>query len=120
MKTDWNTAYDQAKEFMARVTYKPNTRFTVGAWCQENGPPIGITLNMFMTVPDVDNPETTTELHCSQGFLLGSMEHAGINIVQYVLNRVIETMENHERDEWLKIDGKHVRDPHPKKETHGD
>jgi hypothetical protein len=89
---------------VARLTYKPNAKIWVEC---------GHTLVMVLDVPDRDHPERTVPVVSRQD-VPPSMVDGGDSeeeIVNWVRN-CLGQLEDHEKDEWLKLDGKRWRDPH--------
>ena len=89
---------------VSRLTYKPNSK----VWVE-----CGHTLVMVLDVPDRDHPERTVPVVSRQDVPPsmvdgGDSEEAMMDWVRNCLGQ----LEDHEKDEWLKLDGKRWRDPH--------
>jgi hypothetical protein len=104
-----------------RISYKPGTRITV--WLQpeiDGRTPLGNSrtyLSVEMTLPDSRaHPVKTAcwptiEIVTSEPVPIDFLEWDEKSQLQFIF-MVIQQLENHERDEWFKIDGELVNDPH--------
>lgn len=90
------------------ITYKPNIRFSIEPF-PTNGFP---RFKLIASVEDsrdrrqlitITLEQSITELFVSSKDMF----------IQFVLHR-IQQFERHEIDEWFKIDGKHLHEPHAK------
>lgn len=94
----------QVKGYMDRFTYKPGYRFTVS---ESNDPEAAAVIRLDMDVPD----STGNDMLVFGGFLVpqGLTEEG---FWKWLRDHAIDYIENHEADEWFRIDGKLFRPPH--------
>jgi hypothetical protein len=119
-------------ELMEDFTYKPNWSFQVSTWDHE----VRITLEMW--VPDSTRPFRPVQVQTDQADWWALNDHvmsrrdyiehqevvrinAGVRVPRLRHNEfytwlrgVIRNMEDHELDEWFKVNGVPVNDPHAK------
>lgn len=101
--------YQAVRNILRDVTYKPGWRF-------QARPPItpgaGVAIALVAEVPDVGNPERPVEVGATRH--LGPMlEGEGIEReVLWTVEALIQSIESHERDEYLKVRGDPVHPPH--------
>lgn len=98
--------------FLARLTYKPGFQFMAHHASRRDA--IEVTINH--SPQDSGNPSKTLPivsqiLICSEA--LTQTQESAEEIMRVMLFPAIRDLELHEMHEWLKIDGKHVKDPHP-------
>lgn len=92
---------------LSRLSYKPTFRFE--AFQSSDGDQIEI--RIVHVAPDSRDGFTPIPL---TSFSIFNADAAHLDeAVFYLVRRQIHEMELHEIDEWLKIDGKHVKNPHP-------
>lgn len=100
---------DEFFRLIHRITYKPG--FQITAWHSELQP--GINVRFSYLVDDVENPEVKTPLRMnnliSYKLLESFTEEDAIEHMDMLLARI----EQHERNEWFKVDGVCVTEPHP-------
>jgi hypothetical protein len=99
----------EARDILKTVTYKPGTEITVDSDVFGIGP-ARLTLRS-NPVPDATGEHKHLAPTYSQRFIYLSTANRK-DFLEEVFN-VVKQNEDHERDEWLKIDGKHFNDPHP-------
>jgi hypothetical protein len=108
-RTRVREALSVMEHLVSRLSYKPNTKLSVME-CSGGS----IVVRFFMCVPDITR-------RVSDGFGVNNMvamepEHI-LNQTEDHLIHVIQAMivqtEMHEVDEWLRVEGVPVRDPHP-------
>lgn len=89
---------------VSRLSYKPNTRL----WVEGNH-----MLVMAMDCPDRDNPKSTVPVVSRQQIpaKYACGEGSTEEMVDWVRN-CLRQLEEHEMDEWLRLDKKLVNDPH--------
>jgi hypothetical protein len=105
------------REHLKGITYKPGWAFEVCYRPNAGYPDFPETyLNIEAQVTDVYHTERTTTVNLRKNFntnmffdMLSSFELEFTNFV----HRAIVELEMHEIDEWFKVHGRHVRDPHP-------
>lgn len=99
---------DQILNLLSRVTHKPGSSISLQ---YDN---VNYYLLFEVVVPDL---LTGRPRKLSDTMIL----HSGVYLEERDLAKIIErgfkSIEYHEVDEWLKIDGKHLNEPHP--ETYG-
>jgi hypothetical protein len=89
-----------------RVTYKPDRTI----YATENGGVVTICVDC-PTLVDVTAPERTIHLLFTQTYPLEYFEDEAM--VLTLIRDTIQYAETHEISEWLKLDGKCVKEPHP-------
>lgn len=98
----------QVQDILDRLSYKPNTVLELRT------SPEGLRLALRAFLPKVDSPDQKTSI-CSQIVLQGLrrrwLEHEVLSLVQELVRR----HEEHEIQEWLRLDGVPLVDPHPEK-----
>lgn len=102
MTPDWEKV-ERLQEFVKTISYKPGWRFEVVTTEWDTGLLIGF------DAPDANHPERTVPVQTIDvrfGYL--PSDHW---VAQ--LRAAIRSLEFHEVDEWLCIDGVRVREPHP-------
>lgn len=99
--------------FEERVTYKPGYKFYVLRSMYADT--VGITV-VSSPLPDADgiNPDLTPVLY---GQSVHPEELRSDDDCRAHASLLIRGLELHEVDEWLRVDGLHVKDPHPEKWT---
>jgi hypothetical protein len=95
-----------------RVTYKPGwkLRTTVEPAVRGWGFPV-VRVQLTYRAPASDGSGASVEFHGEAS--LSVDDRTEPDRVLAWLTAFIQRSELHEMDEWLKVDGKHVRDPHP-------
>jgi hypothetical protein len=104
--------FAEVESFVARITYKPQSTLTV--W--KNSSCDGISLLFTKYVVDVaDNSRVIPLVNSYSSTYLPRDQEELIHMI----NTVVRTLELHEINEWLKLDGRCVVEPHPelKKES---
>ena len=97
-----------AAAILDRITYKPDTCIK---WGFEGS---GLWINITHTVLDITSKD---EMPCVVGGRHGldQLDLCGMeerHLIHWVRSQ-LERLAVHELDEWFKVDGIHVRDPHP-------
>lgn len=89
---------------VSRLTYKPNAKVWVEGNC---------VLVMVLDNPDRDHPERTIPVVSRQQIPMPMIEgeDSEENMIGWVRNCLMQ-LEEHEMDEWLRLDKKLVNDPH--------
>lgn len=113
---------ERVRSLLAKITYKPGwviTAFEHGVMREPKNEysfydPTRIYIRILCLQPDtVTGRETEISHHSSLSrYDVANMKDA--DVVGYLISNAIRHMELHEMDEWLRFDGVHVRDPHPK------
>lgn len=103
---------DEIEATLRRVSYKPGWRFTVDDRMHDDE----VTIVLQHDTPDVNDPENIITVTTLTRGLRETYSNEEI-LLRGVVPKLIRQMEYHEIDEWFKIDGKHVRDPHPEKKA---
>lgn len=99
--TNSNMNIDYIKQVVNRISYKPNVRFIISRTSD------GYYIRMSTIRQDIRNPVEETELMISQ--LIEAMDEKG---VVAAVNKIVRRFEEHEINEWLKIDGLRLINPH--------
>ncbi len=99
---------DQIIAFLNRFTYKPGYQLKAESFTRGH-----IILRIRARVPDADNPDQMIDL--GRSMVLSVPTARNEEYVLWWLTSVLRDLEHHELNEWLKLDGKRVREPH--KET---
>jgi len=110
---DWmtvTTLADALALLLPRLTYKPNTRFEMKVEGESGWVALAV-----CDLPDSRGGDPFPMLRFSQQFPVGSTyrseseaERAALTCVDLLLT----AFEEHEKDEWLRLDGRIVTDPH--------
>lgn len=103
--------YAVLRDFFARVTYKPCTQFCVTPIVLSDT----VRVELRALCPDVVKPaphRPGVEVVVAHDFHPLDMPGAEQDLL-YIARKLIEAFEAHERDEWFRLDGEPVNDPHP-------
>jgi hypothetical protein len=102
---------ERLRAIVSRVTYKP--RWRLGVWDQS--PPYHQHAVLYVTyfAPNALCPENEVPLMLLEAFSLERLETLPDEYILREIYRLVRRAELHELDEWLKVDGKCVTDPHP-------
>lgn len=97
--------FEEAQEYVSRYTYKPEHTLTL-----ERGPLGLICVKLRAACPSVTDPTythvvTTTNLTNVPPLLRAVLDHAVL--------QTVARFEKHEQDEWLRLDGRVINNPHP-------
>lgn len=90
---------DQIRQFVSRITYKPGRELDAH----------NRTIHIRWAVPDRDGNDCKVQLRFSKHVPEGAPD---LKFLEYFIMTFIEEIERHEMDEWFKVDGVRVRDPH--------
>lgn len=95
-----------------RITYKPNAAFRV--FFHEDY----ATFELCLQVPSVATPSVANPLGQSTIISLSShrivpMRFLSADSIPVIALEIAVALETHEMDEWLRIDGEPIRNPHP-------
>lgn len=96
----------EMERLLERITYKPGVRLSIWRSVHDER----LTLGIIAAVPSVDDPSRTIEIQSTVSLPAWQLGEAGI---LRKVRRLVKELENHEVDEWLRVDGVPVRDPHP-------
>lgn len=105
----------EVRQFCARITYKPGWVLTVTAPEPRIHKPWHVVVNLDYTVPSIHNPYMMQPL--TTGFSIA--EHSLVEMLargdfmNFIKVNLFRRAELHELDEWLKLDGVCVTEPHP-------
>lgn len=105
----------KVESILSRVTYKPGTKI-IAVQCRS-----GCHINLFADFkrPDVSDPTKDIEIRGGGDIRVDKLKSVGANekafqdIVMDEVRSLLHRGEEHEADEWLKLDGKSIFDPHP-------
>lgn len=101
--------FQAASDRIAKVKYKPGWKFGL-----REDKPFGQTyyfLDIDAWVQDVDDPDTMISVRTRE--IIDPWAVHSLDELDEVVARTVHRVEYHEIDEWLIIDGKHHREPHP-------
>jgi hypothetical protein len=101
---------------LSRVTYKPGWKFECWPTYASNGrlSDREISIITSFTAVNAENPSSTEIFHSQNLFPAEILENmTDADLVLHVIRECIFRVEMHEVDEWLKFNGKCVREPHP-------
>lgn len=104
------------QQFLARITYKPGWKFI--ALMHPSCDQIKIHLSYLARDARLENNEgeiTLTSITIIHPH--SPTELTEENLRSAIIRQILQA-EMHERDEWLRLDGKHVTDPHPELTHH--
>ena len=99
---------EEAEAVLKRVSYKPGYHFEISA--------IGLRVDLMLVQlqrPDADGGDRKLDLVCRcplPADQLESLDEAGLIML---VSQQAAWLELHEMDEWLRLDGKRLREPHP-------
>ena len=112
MKRDDTMLNDErdAREYLRRVTYKPNSSYSIA----DRVPPLGVgSLSLSQFVPNAcvsaEDPEEDLWVHHSVAISFP----CAVAHFRVILEVLTADAERHEQNEWLKVDGVCVCEPHP-------
>lgn len=97
----------ELEALLARITYKPGTRCDIGPAYDY------VLIRITHSVLDACNAADPTPIPVANHLRLDSLEHLTERHVLQFIESAYRSFEQHEVDEWLKLDGKHINDPHP-------
>lgn len=97
---------NELEDLLATISYKPGYLFKVLQ--EESYDLVSIRFSYF--AKDAENPENIISLVSKTTLVLPLPEK---EVVLSEIKLLIKTAELHEMNEWLKVDGKHLTDPHP-------
>ena len=92
--------------YVARYTYKPGARFTVSTHEHSYG---FIAIMLIIEVPDAEHPGQLTRVVNMQSVEPGMP----MEVLPQLIRELVRKAELHEIDEWLRLDGARVHEPHP-------
>jgi hypothetical protein len=101
--------FEELKKIMAKFTYKPGSRFQV-----RRGPERGLYfIEVSIYCQDVNAPHKLNFVtNQTPVFEVDLMDWTDALVIARVQNAV-QSIEQHEIQEWLRLDGMFVSDPHP-------
>lgn len=111
------TLLEEMQLRLDRFTYKPRHRFTL----ELPHSVLGVVLVLSSLQPHVDDPNKEIVIQFRRTLyaedldpnLVGAMSDAAKRYFDVAVEGLIHDFEAHEMAEWLKFDGKCVREPHP-------
>lgn len=98
-------------EVLDALTYRPNVKFEVRAPGYRGDSLHGLLFEIHATVPDSRYPNDARTITVVHSFAVPYMFDDRNHIIAFV-RHCIHSMERHEADEFLRIDGELVNDPH--------
>jgi hypothetical protein len=99
------TVIDQIRQELKKITYKPGYEFTADNY--------GGTILITVTTPYLKNANGGNDV-----FISIRHEYCHSMPLSIAVRNLVRELELHEVDEWLKVDGKRIREPHgPRQET---
>lgn len=93
------------QEVLDSITYKPGYFFKI------QSQPLGIILEA--KFPDSDNPFKKVSVSSYEGFPYNSLRGIDRDYIIDAAFRIAKRFENHEVEEWFKVNQKHHINPHP-------
>jgi hypothetical protein len=104
----------RAQRWVNAITYKPNHHFFVkwdyDEWRDDRQM---LVVTMVVRAPDVDDPKNITSIMSPvkvDPVIVGANQRSTFN---RIIEGLVNDFERHEMEEWLKIDGRRLNDPHP-------
>lgn len=105
---------ERVRALLERVTYKPGWRIKVSRPTDRGLHNYWEPVTIQAQYPTVDvNTLETIMLNLHHQIDIHTAEEVSEDILVDLISHIIKGFEMHEFDEWFKLDGKHVRDPHP-------
>lgn len=114
---------ERVRSLLKKVTYKPGWKFGAASavdpyekpkpWDWER-----VIITIIAPMPNLSGKDKTVDVVSNRHFdcqQLARMKDG--DIIGYIFTQVIRDLELHEMDEWFKVDGFHVRDPHPENKS---
>lgn len=109
MRRDDNRTSERLRGIVDRVTYKPDWQFLVRPASYE-----AAYLTVVHMEQDVEKPDEEISVGSTKMVTgLGMEDLTDEQVIEFVVRPLIMDAEVHEIDEWLKLDRKHIRNPHP-------
>lgn len=102
--------WSRINDFVNRFSYKPGWQFVLQDFRWDRMDNL-VRLDVSARVQDVMNPEKTILIGETVTFPMTEQE----DIISYRLLALVNSMERHEIEEWLRFDGIPVRNPHPER-----
>lgn len=106
-------AHKAMYDFMDDLTYKPGYNLNL----RQSGIDyyLDVTMRTVDSVADTQSIGRLPEIKIGQTFALppGFLDYWSAERFAQFIERSILDIERHELDEWLKLDGVHLRNPHP-------
>jgi hypothetical protein len=100
---------NELKALVSKFTYKPNSTFRVKSYAPDDFNIIEVSI----LCADVNNPTKQNFVTNQSAFYENEIFNWTTELVIYKIINAIQSIEDHESREWLRLDGKFVRDPHP-------
>lgn len=111
--TNFRNSTDVLK-FLGRITYKPGYKFS--CWVEDTNRPTMermIVLNLVVPVPDSTRADQKpVSIVFTDRESVHNCVHSGSMYLLHRVQHFFLSWEKHEMDEWLRVDGEMVRDPH--------
>jgi len=101
---------DRLRSVAARMTFQPGWRIEVNRPINE---PWMAVVQVMANVPQVDDPSYPINVAATTYYDGMTLEKLPDAMLVEMLSHCVQSVWMHEFDEWLKLDGEHVRDPHP-------
>lgn len=114
----------ETQGLLARISYKPGWMLTATAPSTEQDfrrpwTPWYLTVHLDYRMPSLDDPSRTTLLSTQYTVAERELERMlrddGRDFIGHVVTALLKRAELHEMDEWLRLDGRCVVDPHPER-----
>ncbi len=112
-----DVTYIELYGIVERLTYKPGSTFVLSPHV-DLAPGDGARLTIRQRLPNVKSPIYHTEIALIK--TITSIKLKRMDVMEFMswLHKMLEAMETHEINEWLKLDGKTLFDPHPEKKLY--
>ena len=107
---------DEVKALVSKFTYKPNSTFKVRPGYEASmfdGRSNLHIIEVSILCTDVNDHTKQNFVANQTGFYLDDIGDWTEELVIFKIVNAIRSIEDHENAEWLRLDGKFVRDPHP-------
>jgi hypothetical protein len=98
--------YIELHKLLSEITYKPDVRFLLHRHVYDDT----VVLTIKQHVPDADNPDKIDAVQLNLTIDLLTATEESIMVLLY---DALVQMETHEVQEFLRLRGKHHKDPHP-------
>lgn len=115
LQRDPQNLLDAAQSLIDRITYKPEWKLRLTAEAKSVNRPWQINVHLDYKVANLDGSYETVDLTTCTTFTERSLIEVLVSgdFVRYIAMNLIRRAELHEIDEWFKLDGVCVTDPHP-------
>jgi hypothetical protein len=114
MRYSSEAQFRRLQDIVRKIHYKPHCKLDVHRISDY----FVVNIVVVMIVPDINSPERRTVIQFASTVDLEFMEQmTDFEVVERYVSRAILEAELHEMDEWLKFEGRCVKEPHPEAQT---